>query len=813
VTSAFNPSVIPNEKKKKFLQKFTEDEFRDQVVRPLFVLKGLIHGKDLCGPTEDGKDCYFFYQDPVRGQLVYAVQTKRGDLKMSSKARDNVVSAVTQLQTALGTVVKNAATRQTYRPASIQLVASGEINQRAQDYITDEVRDNRIGFLDSDALIPDIDLLMPELWFGIDAKTVPYLRNLRRHLVEQSDTIDGSQTGARGQTASPITEDAFVQLYLYRYTAKIVRERGTTSRQPDLDQLPVQHVLRRSERLILITGEAGSGKTTSLRRIALILLDQALAADDAEIPVLVNATDAVAAEDGADARLLDTIWRVTAKLTPEARACFTREALTAGRVTVLIDGYDELSGEAERIALLASVRQFYDQFPNCRLILSSRDYSFVERVSDHAPFSRYHISPINFKQAEKLIHRLSRGKAVSPETTQEMLRRLENIHGMELNPLLVSVYVAATDYSRQDIPANITELFKKFTEMMLGRWDQGKGLAQQYHAPLKDFLLCKLAYQMHHERVTNWSLDRCLEVFRSELADRGLEANMPVLVDEMLHRSGLVRVDDGRVRFRHLLIQEFFAGRGLPSPDALDALVGDPWWMRAVVFYFGQNPSNHDGLLALARRSQAAAGEVLYNSAIAVGWSLQACYLTKVFEKVEVLKWVVDALAATKEDFAAHTARTHSASPITQFLCYYLYARDAVAAAVVKQVSAAVFAAPQDGPGGETADARQFWCLVGLIESGQLETAAECLKKYRPADLKLLLALYIGCFYAWKMTYSTPAQKKLAEKLCAQISPKISGIQQQMLAELKGLLLEVQQGHVKVLDATADASATAEGRE
>ena len=60
-----------------------------------------------------------------------------------------------------------------------------------------------------------------------------------------------------------------------------------------------------------------------------------------------------------------------------------------------------------------------------------------------------------------------------------------------MNRLLVTVFVATTDYSRKDIPANITELFKKYTEMMLGRWDASKGLAQQYQAPLKDFVLPK----------------------------------------------------------------------------------------------------------------------------------------------------------------------------------------------------------------------------------------------------------------------------------------------------------------------------------
>ena len=72
---------------------------------------------------------------------------------------------------------------------------------------------------------------------------------------------------------------------------------------------------------------------------------------------------------------------------------------------------------------------------------------------------------------------------------------------MELSPLLVTLFVATSEQGRRDIPANITELFKKFTELMLGRWDVAKGLGQQYQAPLKDFVLTRAAFEMHRRRV------------------------------------------------------------------------------------------------------------------------------------------------------------------------------------------------------------------------------------------------------------------------------------------------------------------------
>ena len=68
--SQLTASRLPLFKKQEYLRAFSEDDFRDQVLRPLFLRKGLTDGRDYCGPTEEGKDCLF-----IRG--VRAAPSKR----------------------------------------------------------------------------------------------------------------------------------------------------------------------------------------------------------------------------------------------------------------------------------------------------------------------------------------------------------------------------------------------------------------------------------------------------------------------------------------------------------------------------------------------------------------------------------------------------------------------------------------------------------------------------------------------------------------------------------------------------------------
>ena len=265
---AFHPANVSRLKKQRYLLAMSEDEFRDKVVRPVFQHLGFKDGRELCGPLEEGKDTVFVDTDPLGHRLLYVVQTKKGNLNLSSKATENTVTAATQLKTAIATRISFLHEGTTATPDFAYLCASGMINERARQYIRDEIRDNRIRFADAGDFIGWIDEHMPEFWWDVDANRFPYLRALRDRLLRSSDTITLSEMGIGTKTGAPITDEMFVQLYLHRLYMKVKKERGRFVEKPDVEQLPIQAVLSRREALILVIGDAGSGKTTALRRLA-----------------------------------------------------------------------------------------------------------------------------------------------------------------------------------------------------------------------------------------------------------------------------------------------------------------------------------------------------------------------------------------------------------------------------------------------------------------------------------------------------------------------------------------------------------------
>jgi len=796
-TQIADPASISRFKKERFLLSMSEDNFRDTVVRPLLLRQGLHDGRDLCGVNEKGKDAIFISVDELGNENLYAIQTKKGSLTMSRRVGDNLIEAITQLKTAIATRVTLVAKHTKIFPARVFLCCSGKINENARQHIIDDVNDPRIGFMDADDLIPRIDKHFPELWLGIDAELFPYFREIKL-LVESASDNSLFLDVVPGGALDAATDATFVPLRLHRVWFKSDIKEGKINKTASFEELPVTGVVRKKERLILVVGEAGSGKSTSLKRIAYTLAEKGLATEaKCKIPILVRASEISANRHKS---LVNIGAEATMRLVKLNRPSFSTSDLSEGRIVFLIDGLDELGDDETRKVVVSILRAFNVDYPTCQIILTSRPYRFLDTSVEVSEFTRFDLTPINYKQAQQIIRRFEKTRGLPCETSGELLRRLQQIHGMELNPLLVTVFAATTDYARRDIPANITELFKKFTEWMLGRWDSTKGLGQQYHAPLKDFLLKRLAFDIHRRRQTGISMEQFRTAIRSELEHRGRQADFEQLLDEILNRSGLLRVVNEQVEFRHHLLQEFFAGRGIPSVDNLEAIIHDRWWQRPIVFYFGENPDQPLAFERIATTLSARTKPEVFSAALTLGLALQACYLIKTTEKQKVLCWVIETLADSKTDFLKDTD-PEGKFPFSRFALYYITGRDAVACdALAPGLQSIRTTLHRDGLSRDDKDLREFWIIIGLLECGELAKAQQAVASFSPRDLRLTLAIHLGCFLITHLKIASHEDKKMAHTILRSIGREIGSLREQLIGEWKSELLEMRGGQVKAID-------------
>jgi NACHT domain len=780
-------------KKERFLKSLTEDDFRDLVVRPFFLRSGFQDGRDLCGPSEHGKDALFLEKDKLDIDVWVAVQTKRGNLNLASLASASLIAAVIQCKTALETSYVVALTKQKIRPSRVFLCTSGTINNAAKQHILDEVKSPNISFLDSDDLIPRIDKLMPELWLGIDSDLLPYFDAIEKLVSGGAATLLGQRSD--GVTAPAADDDLFVTLNLFRQSVRVKTVSGKKVEHPELIELPITSIFNIKARRVLIMGEGGSGKSTGLLRVALELARKGVASDQYIVPILIKATELARAKPS---NLTSYCDEVAKSIVSNKKSCFSSKDLTAGRVILLVDGLDEVASTLDKEWVAAALVQFSSAFPKCQIIATARPYKVFADLHDLKSFEEYRVSPISWKQAEKIVHAVGHRKKLPVKTSNELLRRLEKIHGFELNPLLVTVFAATTDYSKQDLPANITELFKKFTELMLGRWDEEKGLSLQFHAPLKDFILQKIAFHMHAKNLTSIPRDEAESVATKELLNRGHDDNGQSLLSEVFDRSGLFRVHGGSIEFRHHLLQEFFAGRGIPSADYIGQIITSEWWKRAIVFYFGENPQSINLLQNAMNTITGQPATAMIEAASTVGLALQACYLSTVPEKLDVWKWSVEVLGANHRLVGEQEDPTGN-FPLAHFFNVYLYARDSVASSHLKQNLPLLTSWAKENNELNLlprTDERMFWLLVGLIEAGDIEEAEKLIKTNAPKSAEQLMAIFLGCHLAREVRPLAASQKAHAKAICDRLEIRAQPYAKKLMHEFGSLLLEYRSGKV-----------------
>jgi hypothetical protein len=189
----------------------------------------------------------------------------------------------------------------------------------------------------------------------------------------------------------------------------------------------------------------------------------------------------------------------------------------------------------------------------------------------------------------------------------------------------------------------------------------------------------------------------------------------------------------------------------------------------------------------------------VYAAAATLGLALQACYLVKVDEKVSLFKEIVKGLSAGKDGFLS-VDEVSKKFPLTSFMVYYLFAKDSVALSILEDRSGEIEKA-LDEPGltAEERDFRIFWLIVGLVECGAVDKAEKLIKKFRPAESKLLLAIHLGCVMFEKIRVTSKAQKEIASHISQNLADKIEHLRKELLKEFETELLEVRKGAITAI--------------
>ena len=205
------------------------------------------------------------------------------------------------------------------------------------------------------------------------------------------------------------------------------------------------------DRHILLAGDAGCGKTTSLENLEYQAAKRYLSNQSSCIPVNIALIN-----ESIDSSLQEMICR---KLNISISFC--EQLLEKGSIYLLIDGLNEYTTDIERKkALVTSIEKLFVAYPKVFAALTDRRYSpYPVRVN-----KTYHLKRMD----KENILKYAESKAKSNKKALTLLEEILDsnaFENLEFTPLLVNQLIIALSSSGV-IPSDLTELIGMYLEAL-----------------------------------------------------------------------------------------------------------------------------------------------------------------------------------------------------------------------------------------------------------------------------------------------------------------------------------------------------------
>lgn len=332
------------------------------------------------------------------------------------------------------------------------------------------------------------------------------------------------------------------------------------------------HHLTRMVGAVVVTGPAGAGKTTLMRKL---LLHTARTSE--LTPVFMRAIDL---SDPTPDGVLGSMVQTLVASGKEISRRKLEKLLQKGEAVLIVDGLDEVGRRFSQLTL--TLVGLACNYPNCPIYVSCRDGLSLPEWPE-----ALHVRVARFSDSQ-LSAFVDNWFSARPSLAEGLKARLSS--SSEIREHAGLPIIAATVCSVFEIdlsiPARISDLYDSRVDLLLGRWEQAKGivpmrkeLRERYH-----MFLTHLAYEVHRAKGRFFMFD----TIRRLAPHYSIAASTSSFAEDCVSR-GLLSIDEeGRYDFGHLTYQEFFVAKFLAHHNDVASIAGklaDPWWVKVLEFY------------------------------------------------------------------------------------------------------------------------------------------------------------------------------------------------------------------------------------
>ena len=227
---------------------------------------------------------------------------------------------------------------------------------------------------------------------------------------------------------------------------------------------------------IVVLGDPGSGKSTSLKYLAHTICSHRTDSNGLQsyVPVFIRATDFAKYNTDTGRSLSEYIIDFNTKY-----GLLFSESLENNKLVLLLDGLDEINITNQRHVVVDKVNSFAAQYPEIKIIVSSRIVGYKEtRLS----YRFFHFEIEKFSDEQILMFLNNWYLSISSYSDKNQEKALEeannlfhsikqntSVYKLACNPLLITI-IALINYQGNKLPEKRASLYEISTTTLLDNW-------------------------------------------------------------------------------------------------------------------------------------------------------------------------------------------------------------------------------------------------------------------------------------------------------------------------------------------------------
>jgi hypothetical protein len=311
----------------------------------------------------------------------------------------------------------------------------------------------------------------------------------------------------------------------------------------------LDNLIENYHKLILV-GEAGCGKTTTLRYLSATFAKRMLNEEQRSflIPIYLNLRFH---EKG---RLVDLIVEKIQFSALNAKEASIKDHLKRGKFIILLDGLTELLNYEEGVD---DIQNFINTFYKNKFIISSRVLPSIDTDALVVKIPR-----LNNRQVNELIRRFEKkyGVEFPPIKDKKLLDIMRTPLAIDS---VTRLYQSKKIFSAEDLLEQALPIKVSLGYLLEKRWSEEKS---DIDPKIKSNILSRIALRTHSSIRSALAENEIKEIIRNclmeSLGKKGKQYSEIGIINYFIYQGILIKIDR-EISFAHVLFQEYFYEKGL----------------------------------------------------------------------------------------------------------------------------------------------------------------------------------------------------------------------------------------------------------